>query len=62
MKYVLAILACAGLFVIYTVLGVAVFGWKHGGGVIPILILFAAMGATWRAITKNRDTTQGGDK
>ena len=60
MKYVLAILACAGLFILYAVLGAAVFGWKHGGGAIPMLILFAAMGATWRAITKKRDTPQGG--
>ena len=62
MKYVLAILACAGLVVLYAVLGAAVFGWKHGGGVIPMLLLLAAMGATWRAITKNRDKTQGGEK
>ena len=62
MKYVLAILACAGLFLLYAVLGAAVFGWKHGGGVIPMLILFAAMGATWRAITKNRNTPKVGDK
>ena len=62
MKYVLAILACAGLFILYSVLGVTVFGWKHGGGAIPMMILLAAMGATWRAITKKRDTMQGGQK
>jgi hypothetical protein len=46
MKYVLAILACAGLFILYAVLGAAVFGWKHGGGAIPMLILLAAMATT----------------
>ena len=61
MKYVLAILACAGLIILYAVLGAAVFGWKHGGGAIPTLILLAAMGATWRAITKKREP-EGGDQ
>lgn len=61
MKYVLAILACAGLFILYAVLGAAVFGWKHGGGAIPMLILLVAMGATWRTITKKREP-EGGDK
>ena len=61
MKYILAILACAGLFILYAVLGEAVFGWEHGGGAIPMLILFAAMGAVWRAITKKPDTPQGGN-
>lgn len=61
MDYVLAILACAGLFILYAVIGAAVFGWKHGGGAIPMLILLAAMGATWRAITKKHEP-EGGDK
>ena len=51
MKYVLAILACAGLYVLYAVIAAGVLGWKHGGGAIPILILLAVMGVTWRAIT-----------
>lgn len=61
MKYVMAILACAGLFILYTILGAVVFGWKHGGGAIPMLILFAAMWATWRAITKERKPEEGGE-
>ncbi len=60
MKYVLAVLACAGLFILYAVLGAAVFGWERGGGVIPMLILFAVIGATWRAITKKHETKGGG--
>jgi hypothetical protein len=32
MEYGLAILVCVGLFILYAVLGAAVFGWKHGGG------------------------------
>jgi hypothetical protein len=53
MKYLLAILACAGMFILYALLGSVLFGWKHGGGVIPMLLLFAAMAAVWRAITKS---------
>ena len=61
MKYVLAILACAGLFILYAVLGAAVFGWEHGGGAIPMLVLIAAIVASWRAITKSREP-EGGDQ
>jgi hypothetical protein len=62
MKYFLAILACFALFVVYTVVGAAVFGWKHGGGTIPMLILLAAMGAIWRGITKKDKPPQGGEQ
>jgi len=51
MKYVLALAACFGVFLLYVVIG-GVMGWKHGGGAIPMLILFAALIGTWRAITK----------
>ncbi len=53
MKYVLAILACIVIFIAYVIIGAAL-GWRHGGGLIPVMILFAAIGATWRAITKKR--------
>ena len=61
MKYVLAILACAGLAILYAVLGAALFGWTRGGGWLPMILLFAAMGAIWRAITKER-TPDGDDR
>jgi hypothetical protein len=48
MKYGLAVLACIGIFFVYAMIGAAL-GWRHGGGVIPMLIL----GATWRGITKS---------
>jgi len=61
MKYGLAVLACIGIFFVYAMIGAAL-GWRHGGGVIPMLILFAILGATWRGITKSgkvseKDTT-----
>ncbi len=54
MKYVLALAACFGIFVVYALIA-GIMGWKHGGGVIPMLILFAAIVGTWRAITKKGD-------
>ena len=52
MKYAIALAACFGVFIVYIVIG-GVMGWKHGGGAIPMMILFAALVGTWRAITKN---------
>ena len=52
MKYFLAILTCVGVCIAYLLIGAGVFGWEHGGGVIPMLILFAALGAIWRKMTK----------
>lgn len=53
MKYVIAVIACAAEFFAYGVIG-ALLGWKHAGGVIPMLILLAIVGATWRGITKSK--------
>ncbi len=54
MKYVIAVLACVGVFIAYVLIGAAVFGWQHGGGLIPMMILFAIVGAVWRKITKSK--------
>lgn len=54
MKYILGFLACLIIVVLYHAVGIAVFGWKHGGGAIPMLVLMAAVISTWRAITGNR--------
>lgn len=51
MKYVLALAACFGILVLYAVIA-GFLGWKHGGGVIPTLILVVALVGTWRAVTK----------
>jgi hypothetical protein len=52
MKYLLAVLTCVAVVVAYLLIGAAVFGWEHGGGVIPMIILFAAVGAIWRKMTQ----------
>lgn len=51
MKHVIAIVACVAEGIAYAVIG-ALLGWRHGGGIIPMMILFAVWGVTWRTITK----------
>jgi len=48
-SYIVAVLACIGIVIIYAVIG-ALLGWKHGGGVLPMIILFGAITATWKGI------------
>lgn len=48
--YLVAVLACAGIVLIHVIIGV-LLGWKHGGGVLPMIILFGALTATWKGIT-----------
>lgn len=50
LRIVLALLACFGVYVVYVIIGVSL-GWKRGGGIIPLMIMFAIMGYVWRAIT-----------
>lgn len=51
MKYFFAILACGAGFLAYAVVS-ELLGWKRGGGILPIVILFSVIGWTWRSITK----------
>lgn len=53
MKYFLAFLACLAIAALYVLLG-SIIGWKHGGGVIPMMILMAVLIGTWRSITTKR--------
>ena len=57
MRYVYAIAACIGLFIVYAVNG-GIMGWKHESGAIPMILFFAVILWTWRAITG----TKGGEK
>lgn len=50
-RYVLAVLACAGVVVLYTLVCL-MFGWKHGGGYMGIAMEMCFMGLVWRMITK----------
>ena len=49
-SYIIAVLACIGIVIIYAVIG-ALLGWEHGGGYIPMIILFGVLTATWKGIT-----------
>ena len=50
LRVVIALLVCIGIHFAYVVIGV-LLGWKRGGGLIPIMIMFALMGYAWRTIT-----------
>lgn len=54
MRYILALLACFGLFIGYVIIVTGVMQSRSGGGAIPMLILLAAMAGTWKAITKKK--------
>ena len=47
----LGAVVCIAIFVIYTVVGTALFGWKHGGGVVPMTILLSILALVWKLIT-----------
>ena len=49
-RTILALLACFGIFMIFAFI-MGALGSKHGGGIIPMLIMFALIGFTWRSIT-----------
>ena len=49
-SYILATLSCIILFFIYQAVVVVVFGWKSGGGVFPMFILFSVLVWLWRWI------------
>ena len=51
MKYVLCGLAVIAEFIAYALIGGAL-GWSHGGGLIPMMLFYAVVGATCRAILK----------
>jgi hypothetical protein len=45
--YIIAVLACCGVFIIYVW---ALLGWMSGGGTIAVMILVAALPVTWKRI------------
>ena len=50
-KYVMAVLACLGIFGVYVVIA-ASMGWKRGGGYVVMAIVFMAIVGVWKAITR----------
>jgi len=60
MVYLIAIIVCGIELVAYLLMGILLFGWKKGGGIIPMMVLFGIMGMTWRAITKQKNKEELG--
>ncbi len=56
MRYVIAIVACLALVIIFNIIGTAAFDWKYGGGAIPQTFLVAIIFYTFRSITKKKDS------
>ena len=52
MKYVIAVVTCVAEMLVYAFIG-ALLGWKNAGGIIPMMVFMAVLGATWTAITKH---------
>jgi hypothetical protein len=59
-KYPVAVVACLMVYMVYAAIGAGLLGWQHGGGLLPILFLFFAIGVTWRSITKDRSAKSSG--
>lgn len=61
MKYVVATLAGLGIIIAYAFLGVAI-GWKHGGGYLPLLVLWSVVVASWVAIVNTWRACKAGNQ
>lgn len=51
MKYVVALLACAGVIIFWSVIGATVFNWRHGGGFLWQIFIWGTVVAVWVAVT-----------
>ncbi len=60
-RTLLAAAACFAIFIAYACIGAAI-GWKHGGGMIPMLILMAALSATWKGIRNGGSAAANSDQ
>jgi hypothetical protein len=60
-RTLLAVVACFAIFIAYACIGAAI-GWKHGGGMIPMLILMAALSATRKGIRSGGSAAANSDQ
>jgi ABC-type dipeptide/oligopeptide/nickel transport system permease subunit len=54
-RIVLAIFLIIFLYIIWTGLGSVLFGWRHGGGAIPIMLFIAMAVFVWKKIAGKKD-------
>lgn len=52
MKYFVALLACAGVLLFWSVIGATVFNWQHGGGFLWQIFIWCTVIAVWAAVTR----------
>jgi Sec-independent protein secretion pathway component TatC len=60
-RIILAIILIIFLYGIYITLGNILFGWKHGGGAIPMMLFFGLGVFLWKKITKKEPEKNGKD-
>lgn len=53
-RTIVAVVVCLLIFMAYVLIGAAL-GWKHGGGMIPMLILLMSLRAAWKGIAGGVD-------
>jgi hypothetical protein len=54
-RIIFAIVLIVFLYFLWIGVGSVLFGWKHGGGAIPILIFLAMASFVWKTITKEKN-------
>ena len=58
-RIVLAIILIIFLSLLWFGLGAALFGWKNGGGAIPMILYFGLVTFVWSTITKKTSEEKG---
>jgi hypothetical protein len=53
MKYIISVIVSIFILLGYAFIGAVVFGWSHGGGIFPQLLLWSTIILVWKYITKN---------
>jgi len=54
-RMVLAVVLIIFLYFLWIGLGSVLFGWQHGGGIIPTLLFFSLSAYVWKTITKKKE-------
>jgi hypothetical protein len=54
-RIVLAVFLIIVLYVVWINIGVFLFGWRYGGGAIPLMIFIAMAYYVWKTIVKKND-------
>ena len=53
-RYIIAFVVCAIIFILYNLIGVFLFNWKHGGGAFPMALLLIVLSGVWRSIVPSK--------